>query len=92
MIFISGIPKGHAGRKHSSAHSRRSNLGQNFVTLPSKRKVLLCYSAFIVRAELQGHLVESNVDIGMVIGLLGLLCDTVNELDALEETIEYEDS
>ena len=41
-----------------------------------------------MRRERQGHLGIAYIDVRMVIGLLCPFCDTVDEIDALQETIE----
>ena len=62
--------------------SRRKNLGEDRIALPGKGKILFGDSSFIMRGELQGHLVKTNVDIRMVIDSLSFPGDPVDKVDA----------
>lgn len=54
-------------------HHRFLPLRLSLVRLPHHEKVFLRQSAFVMGGEIQRHLVEPNVDIGMVLGLLARL-------------------
>lgn len=43
-----------------------------------------------MRAELQRHLVKSNINIRMVVGILSFFGDLIDKLDAFQESIKLE--
>jgi hypothetical protein len=63
---------------------------ENCVAMPGEQKILFGDAAFIMRGELQRHLVEANVYFRMVVQLLRLLGDMIDEGNALPEAVELE--
>jgi len=55
-----------------------------------QREIRRREAALAVRGQPQGDLVPANIDVGMVVGLLGDLGHTVHEFDGLDEISEGE--
>ena len=81
-MLVLVIRTGHGAKK----------LGENLVALPGEGEVFFGEAALVMRAELQGHLVEADINVRMVIGFLGLLCHPVNKRNCVRESCELESS
>ena len=64
--------------------------GEDLIALPGEGEIFFGDSAFIVRSERQRHLTKTNVDIRMVIDLLGLPGDPVDKIDAFQKSLKAE--
>ena len=83
-----------AGRQNSRRNaplesgSRRSEFGKIRVALAGQGEILFCESSGIVRGERERHLVKTNINVGMVMELLGVLGRAVDQRDALQKSPE----
>jgi hypothetical protein len=62
--------------------SRHKKPGEDLIALPGKGEIVFGDSSFVMCGELQCYLVETNINIRMVIELLSFPNDPVDKIDA----------
>lgn len=62
--------------------------GESHIALPRQREVFSGKAAFIMGGERQRHLVETNVDIRMMLHFLRALRDAIDKMYPLQEPLK----